>query len=58
MAGYELVLHLNVRPVANLESGLMYIARSSDRLAMRWLGEVVSSSDVAIYQQRITGRIW
>jgi hypothetical protein len=29
--------------------------RSSDRLVMRWLGEVVSSSDVAIYQQRITG---
>ncbi len=31
---------------------MIYIARSSDRLAMRWLAEVVSSSDVAIYKLR------
>jgi hypothetical protein len=35
-----------------------YVARSSERLAMRWLTEIVSSSDVAIYELRMAGWIW
>jgi hypothetical protein len=31
----------------------MYVARSSDRLPVRLLAEVVSSSDVVVYKLRI-----
>jgi hypothetical protein len=36
----------------------MYVARSSDRLAMIWLAEVVSSSDVATSKLRMAGGIY
>jgi hypothetical protein len=59
MAGCELVLYLYVWLVAKLRELLdvHYLARSSDRLAMIWLAEVVGSPDVAICEQRMAGWI-
>jgi hypothetical protein len=34
-----------------------YLARSSDRLAMRWLAKVVGSPDGAIYELKMAGWI-
>jgi len=36
----------------------MYVARSSDRLPVRLLAEVVSSSDVVVYKLRMADWIW
>jgi hypothetical protein len=55
MAGRELVLFLYVWLVAKLREWLdvHYLARSSDRLAMRWLPEV----NVAIVELSMAGWI-